>query len=79
MSNLSIKVYNLIMIVNKLDDLIWQYRTTAKDIHIKTGISEATLSNMRRNSTTRYQDKTLHFFSIYYNWKLSDLLEFTPD
>lgn len=79
MSNISIKVYNLIMIVNKLDDLIWQYRTTAKDIHIKTGISEATLSNMRNNSTTRYDAKTLDLLCKYFNCKVSDLLEFTPD
>lgn len=79
MSNLLIKVYNLIMIVSKLDDLIWQYRTTAKDIHIKTGISEATLSNMRSNSTTRYDAKTLDLLCKYFNCKVSDLLEFTPD
>ena len=79
MSNLSKIVYNLIMIVNKLDDLIWQYRTTAKDIHIKTGISEATLSNMRSNSTTRYDSKTLDLLCKYFNCKVSDLLEFTPD
>ena len=57
----------------------WQYRTTAKDIHIKTGISEATLSNMRSNSTTRYDAKTLDLLCKYFNCKVSDLLEFTPD
>lgn len=79
MSNVKIKVYNFIMITNKLDDLIWQYRTTAKDVHLKTGISEATLSNMSSNNTSRYDAKTLDLLCKYFNCKISDLLEFTPD
>lgn len=67
------------MITNKLDDLIWQNRTTAKDIHKITGISEAALSNMRSNNTKRYDAKTLDLLCKYFNCKISDLLEFTPD
>lgn len=37
----------------KFDDLIWQHRTTAKDIFLKTGISENTLSRLRNNDTKR--------------------------
>lgn len=66
------------MIVCKLDDLIWQHRTTAKDIYLKTGISEAALSNLRNNNTQRYEAKTLDAICRYFNCKISDLLEFEP-
>ncbi len=67
------------MITCNLDDLIWRYRTTAKDIFLKTGISENTLSRMRNNDTVRYDAKTLDLLCKYFNCKVSDLLEFTPD
>ncbi len=66
------------MIVCKLDDLIWQNRTTAKDIFQKTGISENTLSNLRNNNTKRYDANTLDSLCKYFNCKISDLLEFEP-
>ncbi len=66
------------MIVCKLDDLLWQNRTTAKDIFLKTGISENTLSRLRNNETTRYDAKTLDLLCRYFNCKISDLLEFVP-
>lgn len=66
------------MIVCKLDDLIWQHRTTAKDIFQKTGISENTLSRLRNNETTRYDAKTLDALCKYFNCKISDLLEYEP-
>lgn len=64
------------MITCKLDDLIWQYRTSAKDIHLKTGISENTLSNLRNNNTKRYDANTLDLLCKYFDCKVSDLLEF---
>lgn len=66
------------MIVCKLDDLIWQHKTTAKDISQKTGLSENTLSNLRNNNTTRYDANTLDSLCKYFNCKISDLLEFEP-
>ncbi len=67
------------MISCNLDDLIWRHRTTAKDIFLKTGISENTLSRLRNNDTVRYDAKTLDLLCKYFNCKISDLLEFTPD
>ena len=67
------------MISCNLDDLIWRHRTTAKDIFQKTGISENTLSRLRNNDTVRYDAKTLDLLCKYFNCKISDLLEFTPD
>lgn len=67
------------MIVCKLDDLIWQHRTSAKDIHLKTGISESALSNLRNNNTTRYDANTLDLLCKYFDCKISDLLEFEKD
>ena len=67
------------MISCNLDDLIWRHRTTAKDIFLKTGISENTLSRLRNNDTVRYDAKTLDLLYKYFNCKISDLLEFTPD
>ena len=67
------------MITCNLDELIWRHRTTAKDIFQKTGISENTLSRSRNNDTVRYDAKTLDLLCKYFNCKVSDLLEFTPD
>ncbi len=67
------------MITCNLDELIWRHRTTAKDIFQKTGISENTLSRLRNNDTVRYDAKTLDLLCKYFNCKVSDLLEFTPD
>lgn len=67
------------MISCNLDELIWRHRTTAKDIFLKTGISENTLSRLRNNDTVRYDAKTLDLLCKYFNCKISDLLEFTPD
>lgn len=67
------------MITCNLDDLIWRHRTTAKDIFIKTGISTNTISRWRNNKTSCYDAKTLDLLCKYFNCKVSDLLEFTPD
>ncbi len=67
------------MIVCKLDDLIWQHKTTAKDISLKTGIGRNTISRWRNNKTGGYDANYLDLLCKYFNCKVSDLLEFTPD
>ncbi|MFR1671414.1 MAG: helix-turn-helix domain-containing protein [Candidatus Gastranaerophilaceae bacterium] len=79
MSSNVVNVYNLNMITSKLDDLIWQYRTTAKDIAESTGISRNTISCLRNNKTKRYDSSTLNALCKYFNCKISDILEYIPD
>lgn len=67
------------MIICKLDDLIWQNKTTAKDIHEKTGLSESTLSDLRSNLTKGYEARTINLICKYFNCKVGDLLEYVPD
>lgn len=79
MSSIIKKVYSIIMITCNLDDLIWRNKTTAKDISKKTGISTNTLSRWRNNKTGAYETKNLDLLCKYFNCKISDLLEYTPD
>ena len=67
------------MIICKLDDLMWQHRVTAKVISLNTGISRNTISRWKNNKTTGYDAKTLDSLCKYFNCKISDILEFTPD
>lgn len=73
------KVYNSIMIVFKLDDLIWQHRTTAEDIFQKTGIGKSTLSTIRNNKNINISIHTLNKLCKYFDCKISDLIEYIPD
>lgn len=75
----NIKVYNIRMIVFKLDDLIWQHRTTAEDIFQKTGIGKSTLSTIRNNKNINISIHTLNKLCKYFNCKISDLMEYVPD
>lgn len=67
------------MIVFKLDDLIWQHRTTAEDIYLKTGIGKSTLSTIRNNKNVNISVHTLNKLCRYFNCPISDLLEYIPD
>ena len=67
------------MIIFKLDDLIWQPRTTAEDIFQKTGIGQSTLSTIRNNKNINISIHTLNKLCKYFNCKISDLLEYIPD
>ncbi len=75
----NIKAYNNKMIVFKLDDLIWQHRTTAEDIFQKTGIGKSTLSTIRNNKNINISIHTLNKLCKYFDCKISDLLEYIPD
>ena len=73
------KVYNNHMIEFKLDDLIWEHRTTAEDIFQKTGIGKSTLSTIRNNKNINVSIHTLNKLCKYFNCKISDLMEYIPD
>lgn len=66
--------YNEKMIIFKLDDLIWQHRTTAEDIFQKTGIGKSTISTIINISI-----HTLNKLCKYFNCKISDIMEYVPD
>lgn len=72
-------VYNFIMIIFKLDDLIWEHRTTAEDIFQKTGIGKSTLSTIRNGKNLNVSLKTLDRLCKYFNCKISDIIEYVED
>lgn len=67
------------MIEFKLDDLIWMHRTTAEEVRKATGISSATLSNMRTGKNKNVSINTLDLLCKHFNCKVSDILEFIND
>ena len=71
--------YNFIMIIFKLDDLIWEHRTTAKDVFEKTGIGKSTLSTIRNGKNLNISLKTLDRLCKYFNCKVSDIIEYVED
>ena len=67
------------MIIFKLDDLIWEHRTTAEDISQKTGIGKSTISTMRNGKNINISIKTLDRLCKYFNCKISDIIEYIDD
>lgn len=67
------------MITFKLDDLIWQHRKTAEEVRIATGISAATLSNIRNNKNINISITTLDKLCRYFDCKVGDILEYIKD
>lgn len=72
-------VYNFIMIIFKLDDLIWEHRTTAEDIFQKTGIGKSTLSTIRNGKNLNVSLRTLDRLCKYFKCKVSDIIEYVED
>ncbi len=71
--------YNEIMIVFKLDDLIWEHRTTAEDVFQKTGIGKSTLSTIRNGKNLNISLKTLDRLCKYFKCNVSDIMEYIED
>lgn len=67
------------MIIFKLDDLIWQNRTTAEDIFQKTGIGKSTISTIRNNKNINISIHTMNKLCKYFNCSISELIEYVPD
>ncbi|MBR1425475.1 helix-turn-helix transcriptional regulator [bacterium] len=67
------------MIEFKLDDLLWERRKTAEEVKMATGISAATLSNIRNGKNTNISIKTLDKLCKYFHCRVSDILEYVPD
>ncbi len=67
------------MIYVKLDDLIWQHRTSAEDIVKQTGLGSSTISKLRNSKNKNISLNTLNKLCGYFNCAISDLLEYTPD
>jgi len=67
------------MIEFKLDDLIWKYRTTAEEVKKATGISSATLSNIRTGKNKNISINTLNQLCRYFKCKVSDIIEYKED
>ena len=67
------------MIVYKLDDLLWQHRKTAEEVKEATGIGASTLSNIRTGKNINISIHTLDKLCKFFNCKVGDILEYTPD
>ena len=67
------------MIEFKLDDLLWQHRKTAEQVRIATGISAATLSNIRTGKNLNISVNTLDKLCDYFKCSVSDILEHVPN
>lgn len=67
------------MIVIKLDDLIWQHRTTAGKISKETGLGSATISKLRNSKNSNISLNTVNKLCKYFNCKVSDIFEYIPD
>ncbi len=67
------------MIIIKLDDLIWQNKTTAEEISKQTGLGSSTISKLRNSKNLNISLNTINKLCKYFNCKVSDLLEYTPD
>jgi len=67
------------MIEFKLDDLIWQHRTTAEDIFQKTGIGKSTLSTIRNGKNINISVHTLDKLCKYFNCKVGDIMEYVEE
>ncbi len=67
------------MIIIKLDDLIWQNKTTAEEISKQTGLGSSTISKLRNSKNLNISLNTINKLCKYFNCKVSDLLEYMPD
>lgn len=66
------------MIVIKLDDLIWENRTTAGAISKATGIGTSTISKLRNSKNTNINIHTLDKLCGYFKCKLTDIIDYIP-
>ncbi|MCQ2755083.1 MAG: helix-turn-helix transcriptional regulator [bacterium] len=66
------------MIVIKLDDLMWERRTTAEAIAKATGLGSSTISKLRNSKNTNISINTLDKLCRYFNCKLTDLIDYIP-
>jgi putative transcriptional regulator len=66
------------MIVIKLDDLIWERRTTADAIAKATGLGSTTISKLRNSKNVNININTLDKLCKYFDCKLTDLIDYIP-
>jgi putative transcriptional regulator len=66
------------MIVIKLDDLIWERKTTADAIAKATGLGSSTISKLRNSKNANISINTLDKLCKYFNCKLTDLIDYIP-
>jgi len=67
------------MIAFKLDDLLWEHRKRAEEVKAATGISAATLSNIRNGKNTNISTRTLNKLCKFFECQVSDIMEYIPD
>jgi len=66
------------MIIIKLDDLIWERKTTAEAIAKATGLGCSTISKLRNSKNVNISLVTLDKLCRYFDCKLTDLIDYVP-
>ena len=67
------------MIIFKLDDLIWQKKTTSKIVADETGLGATTISRLRNGKNGYVSLKTLDKLCKYFHCKITDIIEYIDD
>ncbi len=62
------------MILVKLDDLMWRYKVTAKELAEKTGLGTNTISRLRNNKAKGIDFNTLEKLCNFFKCSVSDII-----
>ncbi len=63
------------MILVKLDDLMWRYKVTAKELAEKTGLGTNTISRLKNNKATGIDFNTLEKLCKFFKCSIYDILD----
>ena len=59
--------------------IMGENRVTMQDVHIHTGLSRNTISNLYHDKATRIDYETLHRLCSYFGCSISDILVWNAD
>lgn len=62
-----------------LSRMMGEKRVTMQDVHIHTGLSRNTISNLYHDKATRIDYETLHRLCQFFNCSISDLLVWSTE
>lgn len=70
-----IVMYNFIMIVIKLRELLWDIGISGKELHLATGVSQAKISEIIRGKRTNIPLETVEKICLFLGCEIQDLIE----
>ena len=62
-----------------LSRMMGEKRVTMQDVHIHTGLSRNTISNLYHDKATRIDYETLHRLCLFFHCSIADLLVWNMD